>query len=169
MKIISTLFLFLLLFPLAADSAQVGQPAPAISLKDMKGNIVTLESFKGKVVFLDFWAPWCIPCKEELPELDRLYKKYWKDGFEVVGICLDTPQERVTRFLQKVHVTFQILIDKKGDAAEAYRFSGVPAGFLIGRDGAIKHKHMGFGREFLPLFEKEITELLKQENITSRR
>jgi peroxiredoxin len=162
MKIISTLFLFLLLFPLAADSAQVGQPAPAISLKDMKGNIVTLESFKGKVVFLDFWAPWCIPCKEELPELDRLYKKYWKDGFEIVGICLDTPKARVTKFLQKVPVTFQILMDKQGDAAEAYRFSGLPAGFLIDRDGIIRKQYKGFARDLLPLYEKEISDLLKQ-------
>jgi peroxiredoxin len=169
MKAIIAAYILLLLFPHAAFSAQVGSPAPSFSLKDLQGNTVNLSDFEGKVVFLDFWALWCAPCREELPELDSLYKKYRKDGFEVVGICLDTSQQRVTKFLQKVPVTFQILIDKKGDAAEAYRFSGLPAGFLIGRDGAIKHKHMGFGREFLPLFEKEITELLKQENITSRR
>jgi peroxiredoxin len=162
MKIISTLFLFLLLSPLAADSAQVGQPAPAFSLKDMTGNIVSLESFKGKVVFLDFWAPWCIPCREELPELDRLYKKYWKDGFEVVGICLDTPKARATKFLQKVPVTFQILMDKEGDTAEVYRFSGVPAGFLIGRDGIIRKHYKGFTMDLLPLYEKDIVDLLKQ-------
>jgi peroxiredoxin len=162
MKIISTLFLFLLLSPLTADSAQVGQPAPSFSLKALQGNSVNLSDFEGKVVFLDFWAPWCAPCREELPELDRLYRKYRKDGFEVVGICLDTPEARVTKFLQKVPVTFQILIDKKGEAAEVYRFSGVPAGFLIDRDGIIRKQYKGFAMDLLPLYEKEISDLLKQ-------
>jgi peroxiredoxin len=162
MKAIIAAYILLLLFPHAAFSAQVGSPAPSFSLKDLQGNTVNLSDFEGKVVFLDFWAPWCAPCREELPELDRLYKKYGKDGFEVVGICLDTHQSRVTKFLQKVPITFQILIDKKGDAAEAYRFSGLPAGFLIDRDGIIRKQYKGFAMDFLPRYEKEISDLLKQ-------
>jgi peroxiredoxin len=69
----------------------------------------------------------------------------------------------VSSFLRKVPVTFQILVDEKGDAAEAYRFSGLPAGFIIGRDGVIRHRHRGFSKEFLPEYEKEIVELLKQQ------
>jgi peroxiredoxin len=162
MKAIIAAFTLFLLVPHAAFSAQVGSSAPSFSLKDLKGNIVNLSDFEGKVVFLDFWAPWCAPCREELPELDRLYKKYWEDGFEVVGICLDTSRARVTKFLQKVPVTFQILMDKQGDAAEAYRFSGLPAGFLIDRDGIIRKQYKGFARDLLPLYEKEISDLLKQ-------
>ncbi len=162
MKTALAAFLFLLLVPQDAFSAQVGSPAPSFSLEDLQGNTVILHDFEGKVVFLDFWAPWCASCREELFELDRLYKKYRKDGFEVIGICLDTPKARITNFVQKVPVTFQILIDTKGDAAETYRCSGVPVGFLIDKDGIIREQYKGFAIDLLPLYEKEISELLKQ-------
>lgn len=162
MKITSTLFLFLLLFPLAANSAQVGKPAPAFSLKDLKGNIVTLESFKGKVVFLDFWTPWCIPCKEEMPEMEALYKKLGDKGFEIVGIAVDASEKTILQFLRKIPLSYAILLDDKGMASDAYRCSNLPTAFIIGRDGIIHYLHKGFGIEFLPLYEKEVMELLKQ-------
>jgi peroxiredoxin len=162
MKAIIAAYIYILLVPHAAFSAQVGSSAPFFSLKDLQGNIVNLADFEGKVIFLDFWAPWCTPCREELPELDQLYKKHEKDGFEVVGICLDTPKARITTFLQKAPVTFRILMDEEGSAAEAYRFSGVPTGFLIGRDGIIRKQYKGFAMDLLPLYEKDISDLLKQ-------
>jgi len=162
MKTIIAVYIYILLVPHAAFSAQVGSPAPSFVLKDLQGNTVSLSDFKGKVIFLDFWAPWCTPCREELPELDRLYKKHGTDGFEVVGICLDTPTARIATFLQKVPVTFRILMDEEGIAAEAYRFSGVPTGFLIDRNGNIRKQYKGFAKDLLPLYEKEISDLLKQ-------
>ena len=162
MKITSTLFLFLLLFPLAVDSAQVVQPAPAFSLKDMKGNIVTLESFKGKVVFLNFWAPWCQSCKEELPDIDALHKKYSSRGFTVLSICIERSESVVSKYLQKRQVSFPVLVDKNGEVADTYRFSGLPASFLIGKDGIIRHKHIGYGKEFFNIYEQEITDLLNK-------
>ena len=160
-KVIIAAYVYLMLVPHAAFPAQVGSPAPSFSLKDLQGNIANLSDFEGKVVFLDFWAPWCAPCREELPQLDLLYKKYGKDGLVIVGICLDTPEARVTKFLQKVPVTFKILIDNEGNAAEAYRFSGVPAGFLIDRNSIIRKQYRGFSMDLLPLYEKDIEDLLK--------
>ncbi len=154
--------LMILISPFYARSAGIGEAAPAFTLKDMKGNAVTLESFKGKVVFLDFWATWCGPCKEEFPELDAIYKKYGKDGFEVVGISVDKSESNVAEFLKKRPVSFSILTNTKGDVAEAYGLPGMPTGFIIDKGGVIRYRHAGFSKAFLPVYEKEIVELLKR-------
>ena len=163
MKRILIALTLLFILPVYAYASQIGIMAPAFTLIGLDGNAITLEQFKGKVVFLDFWAPWCIPCKQELPELDKLYQKYGKEGFEVIGVCEDAPENVVKEFLRKAPVTFNILIDKSGDVADEYRISSLPIGLIIGRDGIIRHRHMGFGQEFLPMYEKEINVLLKQK------
>jgi peroxiredoxin len=144
-----------------AHASQEGTQAPGFSLRDMTGSAITLEQFKGKVVFLDFWAPWCIPCRDELPELDSFYRKFQHEGFIVIGIAVDASAEGVAKFLQKVPVSFPVLVDPKGTVAEAYRLVNLPTGYLIGRDGVIRHRHAGSGREIMQTYEKEITELLK--------
>lgn len=156
------ILLVVFLYPLYSHSAGIGDAAPAFSLKDINGNTVTLESLKGKVVFLDFWGTWCGPCKEEFPELDALYKKYGKDGFEVVGISVDKSESNVAEYLKKRPVSFTILTNTKGDVAEAYGIPGMPTGFIIGKDGVIRYRHVGFSKAFLPVYEKEIVELLKK-------
>jgi peroxiredoxin len=145
-----------------AYAGQEGTQAPGFSLMDMTGGAITLEQFKGKVVFLDFWAPWCIPCRDELPELDSFYRKFQHEGFIVIGIAVDASTEGVAKFLQKVPVSFPVLVDSKGTVAEAYRLVNMPTGYLIGRDGIIRHSYKGFGKELLPRYEKELSELLKQ-------
>ncbi|MDO8444869.1 MAG: TlpA disulfide reductase family protein [Deltaproteobacteria bacterium] len=152
----------LIIAPFKAYSAEIGGMAPSFSLKDITGNTVTFESLKGKVVFLDFWGTWCGPCKEEFPELDALYKKYGKDGFEVVGISVDKSESNVAEYLKKRPVSFTILTNTKGDVAEAYGIPGMPTGFIIGKDGVIRYRHVGFSKAFLPVYEKEIVELLKK-------
>ncbi len=154
--------LLLIIPPLFAEASQVGTTAPECNLPDLKGNLVTLQQLKGKVVFLDFWAPWCDQCREELPALDALFRKYKNDGLVMIGVDIDSSEKLVAEFLQKTPVAFTVLMDKKGAMRRAYRFRSMPTAFIIGKDGVIRYVHMGFGPEFLPAFEKEITELLKQ-------
>lgn len=163
MKIVILTLLLALTLPIIANASQVGTSAPDFSLMDLNGKAVTLKQFRGKVVFLDFWAPWCEPCREELPSLDALYKKYSNDGLEVIGIDIDTSEKLLAEFLQKVPVTFSVLIDRKGIIRREYYFRTSPTAFIIGRDGVIRYLHMGFGKEFLQMYEKEIAELLKQQ------
>jgi peroxiredoxin len=162
MKVIMITLLLAFTLPVGANAVQIGTSAPDFSLSDPKGTVVTFKQLRGKVVFLDFWAPWCDPCREELPALDALYKKYGKDGFEVIGIDVDSSEKLLVEFLQKVPVTFTVLIDKKGVIKREYSIRTLPAAFIIGRDGVIRYVHMGFGKEFLQMYEKEIAELLKQ-------
>ena len=162
-KVIIITLLLALALPVVVNASQVGTSAPEFSLMDVNGKVVALKHFTGKVVFLDFWAPWCDPCREELPKLDTLYKKYNNDGFEVIGIDIDDSEKLEAEFLQKVPVAFTILIDKKSAIRREYSVRTLPTAFIIGRDGVIRYVHMGFGKEFLQMYEKEITELLKQQ------
>jgi peroxiredoxin len=154
--------LLALTLPVFANAGQVGASAPDFILMDMNGKTVTLKQFRGKVVFLDFWAPWCDPCREEFPSLDALYKKYSNDGLAVIGISIDPSEKNVAEFLQRVPVAFTVLTDKKSVIRREYNFRTLPTAFIIGKDGVIRYVHMGLGKGFLQVYEKEIVELLKQ-------
>lgn len=155
-------FILMIIAPVYAYPGQIGAKAPSFALPDLSGKTISLEQFNGKVVFLDFWAPWCVPCRQELPELDKLYVKYRKDGFEVIAISVDPSEKNVLAFLKKFPVSIYVLIDKKDEASDTYRVSSLPTGFILGRDGVIHRVHKGFSTESLPLYEKEIDALLKQ-------
>jgi peroxiredoxin len=160
--IITALIFLLLLLPFDAVSAQVGSPAPPFSLKDLKGNTVNFSDLEGKVIFLDLWVPWCIPCKEELPALERLYRLYNRDGFEVIAVAVESSEKSVSRFLQRIAVSYPVVLDNKGAVSDAYGCSHMPTGYIIGREGILRYIHRGFGKDSLPIYEKEIVELLKK-------
>src|SRR3989338_9054110 len=101
--IIAALFsFFLIIFPISAYSGCVGDIAPSFTLKDLNGNTVTLDSFKGKVVFLDFWASWCGPCKQEFPEINRFISKYGDKDVAVLAVNVDKQISHVEEFLSKI-------------------------------------------------------------------
>jgi len=163
MRLLITIILLVLLYPWEALSAQVGLPAPTFSTADLSKKMVTLGDFKDTVVLLTFWAPWCAPCRDELPEFERLYKKYHDKGFTVIGISVEPSESGVSSFLKKVPVTFPIVIDDAGHIAEAYRISGLPASFLIDRSGAVHKRYWGFEKQSLSAYESDITGLLNQK------
>jgi cytochrome c biogenesis protein CcmG/thiol:disulfide interchange protein DsbE len=115
------------------------------------------------VILLNFWATWCLSCREDLPEFDRLYSKYRDGGIVVIGISVDASADRVATFMKKRPVGFPVVIDTQGSVAEAYRFSGLPAGFLIGRDGVIVRTYRGSGKDLISRYEADIAELLKHK------
>ena len=162
MKIILLSLLLIMTMPLITQAAEVGSPAPDFNLENLSGGETSLGQLKGKVVFLDFWAPWCTICREELPELDRLSRKFRQDGLVVIGIDVDDSEAAVKNFLAKTPLSFTLLIDKRDVMRKKYRFRTLPTAFIIGKDGMIRYVHIGFGNEYLSLYEREIIELLKQ-------
>ena len=160
--LIAILFIAAILVPLSAFAVNAGDVAPEFSLHDVNGSIVTLNSFKGMVVFLTFWATWCPSCKEELPDLNILQRKYADKGFTVLSICIESSDSIVANYLKKHPVTFPVLVDKEGAVAEAFRFSGLPASFMVGKDGIIRHKYSGYDKEAFTLIEQKIIELLNK-------
>lgn len=145
-----TLFRFLLaavglvLFSSLASASVVGQPAPALTFKDLAGKEVSLASLKGKVVVVDFWATWCGPCRMEIPGYIEMQKKYGKDGVVIVGVSLDQKgPKHVQKFVEQNAMNYTIVMGDDS-AVEAFGgFNSIPTTFLISRDGKILHEKSG--------------------------
>lgn len=139
--------------------ARAGRANLAFTLKDMSGAKVSLASFAGKVLILDFWATWCSPCKEEIPEFVRLQTRHAKDGLQVIGVSVDDSPAAMRAYAAQLQINYPLLDGRKADALmKAFEpISKIPTAFVIGRDGTICRKHSGFASP--EKFEREIAAL----------
>jgi thiol-disulfide isomerase/thioredoxin len=150
----------LLALAVSAQALGPGSKAPAVELKDLSGKSFGWGALSGKVVLVDFWASWCAPCKEELPVLEALYKKYRGRGFEIVGINQDEDPANASKFLRRAPLSFPILHDAKRAAAGSYSPSKMPSSYLIDRRGLVRYVHAGFKAGDAADLEREINALL---------
>ena len=125
-------------------SVSVAQAAPDFELDDLTGKKVRLSDFKGKVVLVDFWATYCLPCHEAIPELQALQDKFRDKGLEVVGISVDAYTGHVPEFVAEHGMKYAVVLDPDQSTAKSYGFSQLPTTFLIGRDGKIIRKWLGY-------------------------
>ncbi|MGH9714317.1 MAG: TlpA family protein disulfide reductase [Candidatus Acidiferrales bacterium] len=134
------------------------QPAPPFLLRDLDGNLISTASWQGKVVLVNFWATWCPPCREEIPVLIDLAKKY-KDGLLIVGVSMDDgPAEEVRQFAQGAGINYPIVMRSHELVAEYGGVPALPTSFFINKEGRVVQKHEGL---FSPtLYETEIRALL---------
>jgi peroxiredoxin len=123
--------------------AAVGNPAPDFDTVDLQGNVWSLSKLKGKVVFLNFWATWCPPCREEMPSMQRLYAKLPKDKFEMIALFNRDKPEAVKDFVTKLGITIPILSDEYNFAGTKYGLAGLPETFIIDKQGIIREKFIG--------------------------
>ncbi len=118
--------------------------APGIFLKTLDGQNHTLEQFAGKVVLVNFWATWCLPCVREMPSMERLYRSYKGRGLEILAISLDQGNEQEVRdFVKKLELTFPIVLDPGHEAKALYKVLGLPTTYLIDRRGRVVGYGMG--------------------------
>lgn len=127
------------------EAAELGQPAPDFSLPDLAGKPVRLGDFRGKKgVLVNFWATWCVPCRGEMPTLERLARGR-RETLQVLGVSLDTiSKARVRAFARELGLTFPILLDPEHVAGKLYRVRALPMSFLVDRDGVLRHREIGY-------------------------
>ncbi|MGF2413500.1 TlpA family protein disulfide reductase [Ferruginibacter sp.] len=117
---------------------QIGAAVPEIALPDVNDSVVTLSSFKGKVVLIDFWASWCGPCRQANPFVVKLYKKYKDRGFEVFGVSIDSKKQAWIKAIKQDKIKFTQVNDNGGwnsKVAETYGVSQIPTNFLLDKKG----------------------------------
>ena len=123
--------------------ATVGKPAPNFDTVDLEGNIWSLSKLKGQVVFINFWATWCAPCREEMPSMQRLYSKLPKDKFKMLAVFNNDNPKLVKNFVTKLGLTMPILSDEHNFAGPKYGLTGVPETFIIDKQGVLREKFIG--------------------------
>jgi peroxiredoxin len=129
---------------MAGVAPRVGYKPPNFTLKDLQGKAVELGSFHGKVVFINFWATWCDPCRAEMPAMERLYQDFKDKDFVMLAISEDLEgKSAVEPFVKEFKFTFPILLDQDLVINEQYEVRGIPTTFLIDKTGTIAHKMLG--------------------------
>lgn len=156
-------FIFILaLFLLGACSqssaVEIGQKAPEFSLSDINGKTVSLSDFKEKVVILDFFASWCPPCKQEIPDFIELQKAYGDKGFAMIGVALENARE-AKDFAVKALINYPVLVDDEKVSNSYGPIRSIPTTFILDKAGKIVKMYIGFRPK--DVFENDIKELLK--------
>jgi thiol-disulfide isomerase/thioredoxin len=153
-----------LLLSWVAVAAETGQPAPLFRGEPLQGKeAVELERYRGQVVYLDFWASWCGPCRQSLPALEQMRGEYGPAGFEVIAVNLDAAPQDGLDFLEKYPVTYPTVQDSAGNIARLYQVRTMPMSYLIDRRGMVRHVHQGFNKKDLPRLRAAVSELLGEE------
>jgi peroxiredoxin len=121
-----------------------GSPAPAFTLASSSGGQVSLAQYKGQVVMINFWASWCGPCRQEMPLLESIYKKYNRMGFTLIGVNVEPDSQAANEWLKQTPVSFPILYDKDSQVSKLYDVAGMPSTVLIDRSGKLRMLHRGY-------------------------
>ncbi|MFO1249795.1 MAG: TlpA disulfide reductase family protein [Inhella sp.] len=144
----------------AAQAVEPGQPAPDIALPQATLAAKQLSELRGQLVYLDFWASWCGPCRQSFPWMGELQKKYGGRGLQVLAINLDKQRADADAFLARTPAAFALAFDAQGEAAKRFAIKGMPSSVLIAPDGQVLWAHRGFRVEEAAELEARIVQAL---------
>ncbi len=146
--------------PSAAPQASDVSSAPAFTLPDLNGKQVSLAGLKGQVVFVDFWATWCPPCRYSIPALEALHREFQARGFQVVGVSLDENTAAVAPFVKEKGITYTVLLGGESDVADLYGVRGIPSLYLIDKEGRVARRWVGYDPKYDKEWRDSIAQLL---------
>ena len=140
----------------------VGAQAPDFALGSSTGRNLRLSELRGEVVLINFWATWCGPCRQEMPELDRLYTQFREAGFTLLGVNVDDNRANAEAMMKKLGVRFPTVFDSSKRVARQYDVDTMPATLLIDRDGRVRYVHRGYRDGYERKYQEQVRELLKE-------
>jgi peroxiredoxin len=145
---------------LPASALEQGDKAPDFSAPGMSGGTISLSAYRGKVVYLDFWASWCGPCAQSLPALDALRREFKSEDFQVVAVNVDREPKLAKAFLSKRPVGFPSAKDPDGTVPTRFGIDSMPTSFLIDRSGVVRHVQRGFRPNDVAGLREQIQQLV---------
>jgi peroxiredoxin len=147
-----------------AVEVTVGQPAPQFSARSLDGvQTGSLSAYRGKVVYLDFWASWCAPCLTSLPLLEQLRKELPSQHFQILAVNVDQDIEQARRFLARNPIGYPSLSDPQGRIPELFGVPTMPTSYLIDRRGRVRHIHAGFRPSDIDALRRQIRALIEEK------
>lgn len=129
---------------------------------------VQLSNYRGQVVYLDFWASWCQPCRKSFTWMNKMQKLYGKEGFKVIAVNLDESRTKADKFLQQIPANFDVAFDPRGNTAESYQVKAMPSSYLIDKNGKVVHANLGFRGNDEDKLEEKIRSLIRHSTVASR-
>lgn len=154
--------LFFSMLPSMVFATTDARPAENFTLKSAQGSNIRLSEYRGQVVLINFWASWCGPCRQEMPHLDELQKKYEALGFTVFGVNVEQDRKMADQVLRDIPVTFPILFDEHNTVSELYDIDAMPTTVLVDRSGDIRFLHRGYKSGYEDEYERQIRSLIKE-------
>ena len=158
-KLVSTLFIlfFCLSFSAFSNDETLGQ----VNVQQKFDKLIA--SHKGKVIYLDFWASWCGPCRKSFPWMNNMQEKYHQQGLVIISVNVDNSKALADEFLAEVPANFNVFYDPKGKVARKFKLKGMPSSYIIARSGKMVSAHVGFTESKKMKYEEELKTLLNKK------
>lgn len=154
--------LFTLLFCLSFSVISHAETANQVNVQQNFDKLIS--SHKGKVIYLDFWASWCGPCRKSFPWMNDMQEKYLKQGLVIISVNVDNNKGLADEFLAEVPANFKVFYDPKGKVARKFKLKGMPSSYIINRSGKMVSAHVGFTESKKAKYEEELQTLINESN-----
>jgi peroxiredoxin len=146
----------------SAQTALVGKAAPDFALRSVRGENVRLSEHSGEVVLVNFWATWCGPCRQEMPQLDELYAKYRRAGLVLLGVTIDHQRDRAAEMAGTLKVAYPVLFDELRNVSRSYGVDDLPVTLLIDRQGVVRFVSQGYKPGYENRYAEQLRALLNE-------
>lgn len=144
------------------QASAISGKAPDFTLKSKSGKNLRLSEYRGKVVMINFWASWCGPCRQEMPLLEQLYKRYGKVGFVILGVNVEEDSSKANSMLRDVPVSFPVLYDTTNKVSKMYNVSAMPTTVMVDRNGNMRYLHKGYKPGYEKDYKKQVKQLIRE-------
>ena len=161
-RLLMLLILTLVAVGTATAAGLTGAPAPDFTLKSANGDNLKLSEFRGQVVMINFWASWCAPCRQEMPLLDEMYRRYQGLGFALLGVNVEEDSDAAKALLREIPVSFPILFDTKNTVSRTYNLVAMPSSVFVDRNGTVRYVHHGYKSGDEREYEQQLRALVRE-------